>query len=114
LIAHILSLSDGKRWNGIGALLNELQDEASAGLVSKLLLLKPTLDEKVTMAASDCLGALERQWAEGQYQALMKLQRQAGLDGSESLRLQQQVLDLRRKLDNIPAPSMEKERSSAR
>jgi len=114
LIAHALNLRARKKWKGTGALLSELRDEESAQLVSKLLLAKPTSQEKVTTAASDCLRALERQWVERQWRALQKRLRQAGLASSEVARLQQQVLDLRRKLDNIPALSMEKERPSFR
>ncbi len=114
LIVQIVDASVQNRWSGTGTLLNELVDEESGRLVSKLLLLKPTADEKVTTAASDCLRALERLWVERQWRALQKRLRQAGLGSSEVVKLQQQVLDLRRKLDNIPALSMEKERSSAR
>lgn len=111
LIGQIVDASVQRRWSGTGTLLNELQDEESGQLISKLLLLKSTADEKVTTAGGDCLRALERLWVERQWRTLQKRLRQAGLESSEVVKLQQQVLDLRRKLDNIPAPAMEKEQS---
>jgi DNA primase len=114
LIAHILSLSAEKKWSGAGPLLNELQEEESARLVSKLLLLKPMADAKVTMAAADCVRALERRWLEQGIRVIQKRLAQVDLPSSERDRLLRQRLDLDGKLRNIPALSMETKRSSVR
>jgi hypothetical protein len=111
LIRRVLDLAASRRWTGSGSLLNEAQDEEATRLVSELLL-RPQLADQIDGAAADCLAALERQWVERQWRDLRAKLAQPGLPVLEVVKLQQQVLDLRRKLDNIPALSMQRYRSS--
>lgn len=111
LIRRILGLAAARRWTGSGVLLNEAQDEEATRLVSELLL-RPQRADQIDGAAADCLAALERQWVERQWRQLRAHLAQPGLPASEVVKLQQQVLDLRRKLDNIPALSMQKNKPS--
>ena len=100
LIAQVLALHAKKAWTGPMALLSHEKDDVATRIVAKLLL-KPSMARDSAAAAADCLAALERQWVGGKGRELQKRLAQPGLSGAEMTKLQRQVLDLRRKLDNI-------------
>jgi hypothetical protein len=106
-IRQVIRLYDAGKWTGAQELLHDRQVEAASRLVSELLL-RPHKEGMLAMAASDCLNALEKRSLE---QKLHEVKRQLGepdLPPETILKLQQQGLDLRRKLDNIHALLMRK------
>ncbi len=113
LIRRSLKMYRANRWAGAGGLLADVQDETGGRLISQLALSRQ-LQEKLDGAAQDCLARLERQWVERSCRQLRNRLAQAGLSMSEVAQLQQQVLDLRRKLDNIAPLSMAKAKAAPR
>jgi DNA primase len=107
LIRQVLKMYDEGRWTGSQALLHERQTEEGARLVSELLL-RSHKEETLVGAMADCLNSLEKRCLE---QKLNEVKQQLGatdLSPAEMIKLQQQGLDLRRKLDNIHALLMRK------
>ena len=100
IITRVLALCAKKAWTGPTALLNHDKDDVAVRLVAKLLL-KPSTALDPATAAADCLAALERQWVERKGRELQKRLAQPELSSAEMTKLQQQLLDLRRKLDDI-------------
>jgi DNA primase len=100
LIACVLALHARKAWTGPAVLLDSEKDDAASRLISKLLLRSVVIHDHAA-AAADCLATLELRWMERQGRELQKRLAQAGLSGAEMAKVQQQLLDLRRKLDNI-------------
>jgi DNA primase len=107
LIGRIVKLNRRRKWDGPAALLSESQDEETARLVSESMLRAGWLGA-TGEAVRDCLAALEKCWLERQLAQLRKELVQHRLSGSKIGDLQQQVLDLRRRLDNIAALLMQK------
>jgi hypothetical protein len=83
-------------------LLHEQQTEEASRLVSELLL-RPQKEATLSGAAGDCLSALERRCYEQQLHEVRKQLAETGLSPERMIELQQEGLDLRRKLDNIHA-----------
>lgn len=109
-IRRVLKLYAGSRWTGSAALLGANQDEEVAKLVAELLM-QPSFPVPIEAAMHKTLVKLQTLWVDRQLVEITKILRQPGLTGAEVIRLQgrhEQVLDLKRKLDNIPALSMEK------
>jgi len=103
MITRVLALCAKKEWTGPTALLSHDKDDIATRLVAKLLL-NPSTAVDPAMAAADCLATLERQWVERKGRELQKRLAQPGLSMAEITKLQrqlEQLLDLRRKLDNI-------------
>jgi len=72
------------------------------------LLLSPQVAKRPELVAADCLSTLERHWLSRQLSGLQRQMERPGMPVVEIVRLQQQVLDLRRKLDHIAPLSLEK------
>lgn len=100
VITRVLALWAKKAWTAPSALLNAEKDDVTTRLVTKLLL-KPSTVLDPAAAAADCLAALERHWMEQKGRELQKRLARPGLSRTEISEVQQQLLDLRRKLDNI-------------
>jgi DNA primase len=107
LLRQVVKLYDTGKWVGAQILLHEQQDEEASKLVSELLL-RPHNAEVMAAVTSDCLNALERKWLEQQLHKVKLQLATQGLPAEEMLKLQQEGLDLRRKLDNIHALLMRK------
>jgi DNA primase len=106
-IQDVLRLHKSGHWTGASALLNRPQSEETGRLVSELLL-NPKLAKRPETIATDCLATLERHWLSGKLSGLRKQLERPGMAVVEVVRLQQAVLDLRRKLDHIAQLSLEK------
>ncbi len=106
LIRRVLDSFSRGEWAGANSLLNELGDEDASRLVSRLLMQKLPAEDRRAAAVTECLGALQRRWVEREWQRVQRRLRQPGLPPGEVTVLQQQVLDLRRKLDHIPPLSV--------
>jgi DNA primase len=100
VIGRILALHAKKAWTGPASVLSHEKDDVATRLVAKLLLEPLTVPDS-TAAAADCLATLERQWMERNGRELQKRLSQSNLSKAEITKVQQQLLDLRRKLDNI-------------
>ncbi|MGA2220224.1 MAG: DNA primase [Verrucomicrobiia bacterium] len=107
LIGYIVDLQIGRRWDGSDTLLNQVSDEEEKRLLAELMLTAQPKTAGV-QATTDCLAALERRALEQQLRELRKQLSQPDLTKSATVALQQQVLDLRRKLDHIAPLSMDK------
>jgi Mg/Co/Ni transporter MgtE len=107
LIGYIVDLQISRRWDGSDTLLNQVSDEEEKRLLAELMLTAQPKTAGV-QATTDCLAALERRALEQQLRELRKQLSQPDLTKSATVALQQQVLDLRRKLDHIARPSMDK------
>ena len=107
LIGYIVDLLISGRWDGSDTLLNQVSDEEEKRLLAELML---TAQPKMAgvQATTDCLAALERRALEQQLRELRRQLSQPDLTKSATVALQQQVLDLRRKLDHIAPLSMDK------
>jgi DNA primase len=106
-IHDVLKLYKGGRWTGPGVLLDRPQNEEMGRLVSELLL-SPQVTKRPEAVATDCLATLERNWLTRILSSLRRQLETPGMPVVEIVRLQQQVLDLRRKLDHIAQLSLEK------
>jgi DNA primase len=106
-ITAVLKLYNDRHWTGLGTLLDRQPNEEMARLVSELLL-SPQVAKRSELIAADCLSTLERHWLSRQLSGLQRQSERPGLPAVEVVRLQQQVLDLRRKLDHIAPLSLEK------
>lgn len=113
LIQLILSLYTAGRWTGPDCLHSHIQDEQKSRALSEALL-KPLPCLQPAIAARDCLSSLQRRWVEQRLRDLRKQLQQPKLDSSQMIKLQQQVLDLRRKLDHIARLSMQDGKLSPR
>jgi DNA primase len=107
LIGYIVDLQISRRWDGSDTLLNQVSDEEEKRLLAELMLTAQPKTAGV-QATTDCLAALERRALEQQLRELRKQLSQPDLTKSATVALQQQVLDLRRKLDHIAQLSMDK------
>ena len=107
LIGYIVDLQVSRRWDGSDTLLNQVSDEEEKRLLAELMLTAQPKTAGV-QATTDCLAALERRALEQQLRELRKRLSQPDLTKSATVALQQQVLDLRRKLDHIAQLSMDK------
>jgi hypothetical protein len=107
LISRIIELKRCRKWDGPATLLSESRDEETTRLVAESLLHAGRPDATAG-AVSDCLAALEKRWLERQLAELRKQLALPKLGGLKSGELQQQVLDLRRRLDNIAELLMQK------
>jgi len=103
LVKRILEMHENKRWDGAGGLLRETQEEDASQLVTSLMMIPPPGQEH-SRATQDCLAALERNSLEEEWRELRKELAQTGLPTATLAGLQQRVLDLRRRLDNIATP----------
>lgn len=112
LIEKALDLYNSNRWAGPSSLMNASQTEDATKLVSRLMLTAHR--DAQAEAAGDCLRALERLWVERQWKDLRKQLAQPSLPRMEMIKLQERVLDLRRRLDNIAPLRMEKNQSPVR
>jgi hypothetical protein len=110
-VSRVLDLQAAGHWAGSSSLLNAEQNVEVAALISELVL-KPLPEKQIDMAASDCLASLERSAVERRLGELRKRLSQKGMPIGELVKVQQQVLDLRRQLDNIPPLSMRKKELS--
>jgi DNA primase len=106
-IRDVLRFHDGGQWSGPSTLLNRLQNEETGRLVSELLL-NPQVAKRPEAVAVDCLETLERHALDRQLRELKKQLAPPGMAAADVARLQQRVLDLRRKLDHIARLSLEK------
>jgi len=100
LIRQALQLHQAGSWSGTPSLLNRAPSEAVSRLLSRLLLEPALTSDQHAGAVTDCLGALERQWVQGQWRDLHRQLAQPGLSREKLVSLQQRVLDLRRVLDH--------------
>jgi DNA primase len=107
LIARIVNLQTTRRWHGSDTMLNQVSDEDEKRLLSELLLTAQPQTAGV-QATTDCLATLQRRALEQQLRELRQQLSQPDLTKSATVALQQQVLDLRRKLDHIAQLSMDK------
>lgn len=106
LVTRSLDLHARGKWNGPNSLLGSVDDESNRFL-SKLLLLPPPKGDPTGITAG-CLNTLERRWLEQQWQETRRRLTQTKLEPAEMMHLQKQALDLKRKLDNIPALLMDR------
>lgn len=104
-LRQVLKLHGTGRWSGPSGLLGGKQDEEPGRLVAELLM-RPLPPGEPTEHATRSVNALERNWLQRQLREIPRQLAQPGLSPTEVVRLQQLVLDLKRKLDNIPALSM--------
>jgi DNA primase len=108
LVRRILEKFTANAWNGPASIMNDAIEPGSAEALARLLM-QPLPQRDHSRAASDCLGALERNWLDTQLGRVRNRLGQAGLEPSETVTLQKEVLDLRRRLDQIApfcAPNM--------
>ena len=101
LLVRALDLYIQGNWSGPNSLLHG-SDEATTRLLSVLLLEPPPKGEP-NRAAAGCLATLERHWLEQRQKFIQSQLAKPNLPPAEMIRLQKDALDLRRKLDNIPA-----------
>jgi DNA primase len=101
LLGRALDLYMRGKWNGPNSLLHGT-DETANRLLSGLLLQPLPKGEPASITAG-CLTTMERRWLEQQWQQLRRELARPGHTPEEMMRLQKAALDLRRKLDNIPA-----------
>lgn len=107
LIAQIMDLQAGHHWRGPETFLNQGADEEAKRLLSELML-TPALKADAMQATVDCLGTLERRWVEGELRELREHLSRPDLPQKTMVSLQQQVLDLRKRLDHIAQLSMDR------
>ena len=106
-IQDALRLHKAGHWTGPSTLLNQPQNEETGRLVSELLL-NPQMAKRPEAVAEHCLATLERHWLDRRLRDLKRQLEPPGMAAAEIARLQQQVLDLRGKLDHIARLSLEK------
>jgi len=104
LVNRVLELHEKGRWDGPAGLLGRSQEEEPARLVSELIM-KALPGVEHSGAAQDCLAALERNALERESRAVRQELARPGVPTEELTILQKQMLDLRRRMDNIAAPS---------
>ena len=109
LIGRIMALHAQGIFGGTHTLLTGAVDERESRLISEVLL-RPITAGSQENIAFDCLVTLERRWIERGIRELRKLLAQEGLKISEKDKLLRQSLDLKLKLRNIPALSMESDK----
>jgi DNA primase len=102
LMVHVLDLHVRRAWNGAPSLLTATND-AGQGLVAELLL-EALPGGEPAVVATECVVAIERHYLEARMRQLRKQLAAANLPATRTAELQQQVLDLRRRLDHIAAP----------
>jgi DNA primase len=102
LVSRILELETTKKWRGAEPFLHELDNEAAA-LVTELLM-KPTVKGEFAAQADDCVRQLQRRFLQRQIEDRKHRLRRADMPLEEALKLQQQILDLRRDLEDISPP----------
>ncbi|MGD0649741.1 MAG: DNA primase [Verrucomicrobiia bacterium] len=107
LIGHILDLRIGKCWHGADAVLGQISDDEERRFWVELMML-PQPKATGVQAAINCLAALEKRALERQLRELCTQLAHPELTESAMVTLKQQILDLRRKLDHIARPSMDK------
>jgi DNA primase len=112
LIGHIVELQIGKRWHGANTVLQHVSDDEDKRFLAGLML-TAQLQTTGVQAATDCLAALEKLALEGRIRELRSQLTHPGLTPSAMVVLQQEVLDLRRKIDHIGRPSMERKKLPA-
>jgi len=98
-------------WTGKDSFLNRDDREEVQTLVSELLLTHINV-ESPDRPIDDCLKTLEINALETRMLGLRNRMAQGGLKAQESMDLQRQVLDLRRKLDDIRALSVQRSKPS--
>jgi DNA primase len=101
LLLRALELHGRGDWNGANSLLHDA-DEPENRLLSALLL-QPALKGEPIRLAAGCLVTLERRWIESRCQQIRRRLAQPGCTPEDVMRLQKEALDLRRKLEHIPA-----------
>lgn len=111
-IRRVLKLYRSHQWTGATQLLAGSGSDEAAQLVTELLM-SPAYQGELMPLAERSLTALERHWLQRQLREIPKRLGQKGLPVTEIVRLQQQVLDLKRKLDHIPALSMSENKRAA-
>lgn len=111
LIQMAVKLYRKGAWTGTDNLLNRADREDVNALVSELLL-TPVNVESTDRAIGDCLKSLEKRALEERLLGLRNRMAQGGLKAQESMDLQRQVLDLRRKLDDIRPLSVNRSKHS--
>jgi DNA primase len=100
VITRVLALWAKKAWTGPTVVLSPEKDDVATRLVARLLLEPSTVPDSAA-AAADCLAVLERHWMERKGRELQKRLARPGVSRAEMTKIQQQLLDLRGKLDNI-------------
>ena len=104
LIFNILEMHRSNQWSGPADLAASTSEGGGSKLVAELLM-APDFHGELMALATKSLNALEGSWLQRELRDIPKRLSQKGLPVTEVLRLQQRVLDLRRKLDHIPALS---------
>lgn len=101
LVRQVLRAVEQGTWTGPHALLNSAPEDDGARLVARLLIAPLPPEARRLAAVEDCLATLRRRWVEREWQRVQRQLRQPGLSPAQVARLQQEGLDLRRKLDHI-------------
>ena len=107
LIVEVLSAYSAGAWVGPQTLLSRRSETEHCRVLSAILL-RPPIRGSAAVAAQECLVSLEGKWLKARLADIHKRLKRADLESSAMLKLQQEALDLRRKLDNITRLSMEK------
>ncbi len=102
LITQTIQLHLDHRWNGPASLFNQPLDADATRLLSNMAT-RSFEQGSMADAAADCLRALERAWIETRIRDIRGKMRQPGVDLSLSLQFQEELLDLRKRLEHIPA-----------
>ncbi|MDW8343436.1 MAG: DNA primase [Verrucomicrobiae bacterium] len=101
LLRTALALYQQGRWDGPRRLFDDHTTEADAHFLSRILMEPLPAAERFEQAVGDCLSHLQRRAVERKIQAVKMRLTEPGLSSEETLALQAQVLDLRRKLTHI-------------
>lgn len=100
IIRQALDLHVANQWTGPSCLFNQASDDQTTRLLADIST-RPPLHESLQRAAADCLTTLRRDWINLRLKTLRQELSNPTLPVPDALKLQKEVFDLRRALDQI-------------